>query len=309
MTLLTPFSTVLASSVKRFFSPRILKRAAMTGPVSPERRALKLKDGSVISYRLEESEAGSGPPCLLLPGALGTAISDFAGQFGPEGINSKGKLSAVISWDPPGYGDSRPPHRTWPGVSSDEGPTFYHRDARSADSLMKTLDQFCLQSIEQYSLVGWSDGAITSLIMAALFPERVSKIVCFAGNAYYTKDEVDGLVGLKDVSKWSERMRKPMEEIYGKDTFPGLWGEFVDACQAIMVDRNGDICKDLLSKITCPTLIIHGQKDALVAEEHPKFLKDNISNSRLEVFPEGKHNLHKKYAKEFNKMVEEFLTS
>ena len=48
------------------------------------------------------------------------------------------------------------------------------------------------------------------------FPERVSKIVCFAGNAYYTKDEVDGLVGLKDVSKWSERMRKPMEEIYGK---------------------------------------------------------------------------------------------
>ena len=44
----------------------------------------------------------------------------------------------------------------------------------------------------------------------------MSKIVCFAGNAYYTKDEVDGLVGLKDVSKWSERMRKPMEEIYGK---------------------------------------------------------------------------------------------
>ena len=48
------------------------------------------------------------------------------------------------------------------------------------------------------------------------FPNRVKKIVCFAGNAYYTKDEVDGLVGLKDVSKWSERMRKPMEEIYGQ---------------------------------------------------------------------------------------------
>ena len=34
-----------------------------------------------------------GPPCLLLPGALGTAISDFSGQFGPEGINGKGKVS------------------------------------------------------------------------------------------------------------------------------------------------------------------------------------------------------------------------
>jgi len=44
----------------------------------------------------------------------------------------------------------------------------------------------------------------------------VDKIVSFAGNAYYTQEEVDGLVGLKDVSQWSDRMRKPMEDIYGK---------------------------------------------------------------------------------------------
>ena len=71
------------------------------------------------------------------------------------------------------------------------------------------------------------------------FPERVSKIVCFAGNAYYTKDEVDGLVGLKDVSKWSERMRKPMEEIYGKVS---------------MKDRF-QICKAFKSKVLTESLI------------------------------------------------------
>ena len=48
------------------------------------------------------------------------------------------------------------------------------------------------------------------------YPSRVSKIVSFAGNAYYTRPEIEGLVGLKDVSQWSERMRTPMEETYGK---------------------------------------------------------------------------------------------
>ena len=30
---------------------------------------------------------------------------------------------------------------------------------------------------------------------------------------------------------------------------------------------------------------------------------------RIEIFPDGKHNLHKKYAKEFNKIVSDFITS
>jgi len=284
------------------------KQSFLRRTMSTEMVSTKIVDlsGIRVSCQVEPGPAGaSAPPCLMLPGALGTALSDFQGQFGKEaGLNKDGKISCLVSWDPPGYGDSRPPERTWPGVADlTEGPTFYHRDARLADQLMKSLGH------ENYSVVGWSDGAITALIMAGMFPDRVSRIVSFAGNAYYTQEEVEGLVKLKDVSQWSERMRKPMEDIYGKERFPVLWGEFVDACAAIMEDRSGDICRDSLSKIVCPTLIIHGQKDALVAPEHPTFLKDNIPNSRLEVFPDGKHNLHKKYAKEFNQMVGDFISS
>ena len=150
----------------------------------------------------------------------------------------------------------------------------------------------------------------------------------------------------------------------------------MDACAAIMNDRDGNICKDLLPRITCPTLIVHGEKDALVAPEHPQYLKESIKGSRyepvfpienrwfflvfviqskllelhllsyfwvricrnshmcksgflnckhyvilnvrqlctsfscrIEIFPDGKHNLHKKYAKEFNKIVCDFITS
>jgi len=256
-------------------------------------KKLKLSDGiNTISY-IETQEAMSGIPTLLLPGALGTARSDF----GPQLEGMKGKLH-LIAWDPPGYGGSRPPARTWP-----EAPTFYHQDARIAHQFMTELGH------NKYAVVGWSDGAITSLIMAALFPKEIDQMVCFAGNAYYTQKEADFITSLKDVSKWSERMRKPYEDIYGVDYFPVLWGEFANAVESIFKNHKGNICKELLPDIQCPSLIIHGAKDALVASEHPDYLKENIKNSRMEIFPDGKHNLHFKYSAEFNKLVVDFLTS
>lgn len=42
----------------------------------------------------------------------------------------------------------------------------------------------------------------------------------------------------------------------------------------------GNICKDELKDIECPTLILHGGKDPLVPDFHPEFLNQNIQNSR-----------------------------
>ena len=56
-------------------------------------------------------KVGDGPGVtLLLPGALGTIRSDMTTLL--DGINSKGQLT-LVAWDPPGYGASRPPERTW----------------------------------------------------------------------------------------------------------------------------------------------------------------------------------------------------
>ena len=68
-----------------------------------------------------------------------------------------------------------------------------------------------------------------------------------------------------------------------------------------------DICRQRLAEIRCPTLIIHGSKDAMVASEHPDVLNKQIQGSKLVIFPDGKHNLHFKYKDRFNEVVEKFL--
>ena len=66
--------------------------------------------GQTINY----VKTGDGPcVTLLLPGALGTVRSDMITLL--DGLNSRGRLT-LVAWDPPGYGASRPPERTWDGM-------------------------------------------------------------------------------------------------------------------------------------------------------------------------------------------------
>lgn len=74
-------------------------------------------------------------------------------------------------------------------------------------------------------------------------------------------------------------MKQPLIELYGKDGLQNMWNEWVDVL--VNISKNGgNICKDLLPKIQCPTLILHGDKDPMVAPEHPQYLLEHIAGSR-----------------------------
>ncbi len=73
---------------------------------------------------------------------------------------------------------------------------------------------------ERVHLLGWSDGGITALVMAAAHPEVVDRVVVWGSNSYISDTDMKLVSQVRDVSGWSERMRKPMEEIYGVDGFP-----------------------------------------------------------------------------------------
>lgn len=82
-----------------------------------------------------------------------------------------------MAWDPPGYGKSRPPNR----IFSDD---FLQRDADYAFNLMKVL------GYKKFSLIGWSDGGISSLMLAGKNPDNIRKMIVFGANSYIIPEEI-----------------------------------------------------------------------------------------------------------------------
>ena len=63
----------------------------------------------------------------------------------------------------------------------------------------------------KYSLLGWSDGGITAMILAAVHPQCVHRMVVWGANATVTAEDVKLYEAIRDTSKWSPKMREPLE--------------------------------------------------------------------------------------------------
>uniref|UniRef100_A0A2K5C6V1 AB hydrolase-1 domain-containing protein n=1 Tax=Aotus nancymaae TaxID=37293 RepID=A0A2K5C6V1_AOTNA len=264
---------------------------SQAGPAAAFGTSVTSAKVAVNGVHLHYQQTGEGDHAvLLLPGMLGSGETDF----GPQLKNLNKKLFTVVAWDPRGYGHSKPPDRDFP-------VDFFERDAKDAVDLMKAL------KFKKVSLLGWSDGGITALIAAAKYPSYIHKMVIWGANAYVTDEDSMIYEGIRDVSKWSERTRKPLEALYGYDYFARTCEKWVDGISQFKHLPDGNICRHLLPQVQCPTLIVHGEKDPLVPRFHADFIHEHVKGSRLHLMPEGKHNLHLRFADEFNKLAEEFL--
>jgi valacyclovir hydrolase len=231
--------------------------------------------------------AGEGDPLLLLPGALGTGVADFSEQ-----IPWFSRYYRVIAPDPRGYGQSRPPERDYPA-------DFYQRDAEDMSALMTAL------GYERFSILGWSDGANIGAIMAVRYPERVKQLVVWGGNSYLNAEDLHIFQSMRSLTTWSQRAIEPLRSVYG-DQLEALWERYIAGLEDLYA-AGGDLYQSDLHKITCPTFVLHGELDPMVPAMHPEIIHRGIASSELYLFIEGKHNIHKKYAAEFNQVVSSFL--
>ncbi|CAH1779411.1 unnamed protein product [Owenia fusiformis] len=191
---------------------------------------------------------------------------------------------------------------------SDGGITAMILAAKYPNNVNK-LCCYMLQTLgyKRYSLLGWSDGGITAMILAATYPKNVNTMVIWGSNAFVHQKDMEIFTGVKDIDNWSDRMRTPFLEVYGEEYFRKQWGNWVDAYSAYYTQNKGDICKDDLKNIICPSYMLHGNKDPMVPQYHPDYLKEHIKNLKVHYFPDGKHNIHLRYADEFNTLVSKFL--
>ncbi|KAM4705027.1 valacyclovir hydrolase-like [Rhinophrynus dorsalis] len=236
----------------------------LINPLSAEIKASRVE---VNGVNLHYERTGWGDNAvLLLPGALGNGQT----HFGPQLAYLNKELFTIIAWDPRGYGKSMPPIRDFPS-------DFFERDAKDAIDLMQAL------KFEKFSLVGWSNGGITALTAAGTYPSLIHKLVVVGANAFVTADDKKRYIDMLDVSNWSERMRNPMEDLYGMEYLQKTFKAWVEAMSQFTSRPEGNICRHLLPFIKCPTLIVHGLNDGIVPPCHSKFIHEKIKGSRFKM--------------------------
>ena len=69
--------------------------------------------------------------------------------------------------------------------------------------------------------------------------------------------------------------------------------------------KDDDLCMEEVKRVQCPTLIVHGAKDAMCPQFHANYLKENIRGSEMDVLQKGTHSMQ--FSQEFNKLTERFL--
>jgi valacyclovir hydrolase len=242
---------------------------------------------TVNGIRLHFEQRGQGAPLLLIPGSLGTGATDF----GPQ-LEEVSPDFLVIAPDPRGYGQSRPPERDFP-------IDYLQRDADDMWELMRVL------GYPSFNVAGWSDGATSALLLTITHPASVLKMAIWGASSYISREDLEMIERTRSIAHWSPRMRKSLETVYG-ESLQRLWNGFCDWAHNIY-QGGGEICRARLHAIRCPTLILHGQLDPLVPEFHPRIIHESIANSRIHVFPTGRHNPHLALANEFNQVLRNFL--
>ncbi len=234
--------------------------------------------------------AGEGPGLVLVHGTGGDAATNWA-HLVPG-------LSDVRTVITPDYAGS--------GATADPGGEL-------------TLDLLAGQVAAAFEgpsdLVGFSLGAVVAAAVAAERPELVRRLVLIAGWTHLADDRLE--LGLRT---WARLARTDPESFAAYGPLVGFSPEFVreagvaalmgepprGTLRQIELDLRVDV-RDLLPKITAPTLVTGNTRDYLVPVEHARALHAAIPGSEYAELDSGHVVLHERPA-EITALIREFVT-
>lgn len=226
-------------------------------------------DGTRLAYQL----TGTGQPLMLLAGQSNNhtwwdrARPDFAGT--------------IVTMD-------------YRGTGASDKPDVPYSTRGFADDAIAMLDELGIGEVDLY---GTSMGGRTAQWLAALYPERVRRLVlgCTSPggkHAYERSNETRlALMGPDSQEVLADLMYTPA---WRADN-PGPYSTLGDpdmpphAVRRHLVASNKHDAWDVLEKITAPTLILHGAADELNPAANATLLADRIPHSTVHMFPGARH--------------------
>ena len=234
------------------------------------------QDGARIWY----TAYGSGAPVLLLHGGLG-----HSGNWGYQVPALVGSDYRAVLIDSRGHGRS----------TRDERPYTYELMASDVLAVMDALQ------IERATFVGWSDGAVIALILAAQAPARVAGVFYFACNM-----DPSGTKEIEFGPTLQRCFSRHMKDYTQRSATPDQFAEFSEAV-GLMQTTQPNYSADDLAQIHVPVAIVHSEYDEFIKREHAEYLARTIPNAEFIYLPNVSHFAPLQRPEQFNAVMLAFL--
>jgi pimeloyl-ACP methyl ester carboxylesterase len=154
---------------------------------------------------------------------------------------------------------------------------------------------------EKFSIVGHSVGSLVALECAARVPSRVERIALIGtgypmkvGEAFLDAAKRDHYDAFDMHTIWGHAAQVPL----GGDPTPGMWmyGDTQARLERLapgVLYNDLKACNDYVFEgdVTCPTLFILGERDAMTPPRNAKTLQERIPNSKTVRVPFSGHSL------------------
>lgn len=234
-------------------------------------------NGAKIHY---EVYGKSGDPILLIHGGAGNT------EIWGNEINAWLRNNRVIVADTRGHGAS----------TAGDVPFSYHQFAEDYIGLLDFL------KVDKTALVGWSDGGIIGIDIAINHPERLTKLVALAANV--TTDGV--LPTVEDDAIFAKYLERAAGEYERLSPTGASFDAYLEQITKLWATEP-NYSDEQLATITTPTLILIGDHDQAISQEHTAHIAEAIPGAELVVLENVSHFAFLQDPTTFNKVVSDFL--
>ena len=238
--------------------------------------------GLTIAYQIWGS---SEETLVYVPGMISHLEAGLEDQDYLAWIRALSKFFRVIIFDKRGQGLS-------------------DRDA-SAPNLEERMDDISsivkAEKLDQFFLLGLSEGASISLIYAATYPQKVKSVAVFGGTARFTKSDDYRL--MPEAKKMKENLLEKWGtgssgNIFCPQRMPEKQSSFAKLERMVCNPKTLESVLELLTRIDIraslpdiklPVLVMHSRDDVAISKLNGRYLADNIPGAKYIEYPNGGH--------------------